>query len=640
MAPLTFSDTHNMVAFLSKSDTSEGFDQIMDFLNAHTIKYALVVNPTIYVSYIKQLWATGTVKKVNDDVQLRALIDGKKEIFTKLARMGYEKPPLTLTFYKAFFSAQWKFLIHTLGQCLSAKRTTWNEFSCSMASAVICLATCRKFNFSKYIFDSMVRNMDSPSVETHVFTFMLVQPQPQAEEEVEMHVASSPPALQDPTPTPHATPPQDQPLTPHASPPQDQLTTPHESSILLLTTSEEEGKEARKEKKSKHFGFKRLRKVGTAQRVESFTDTVLETNEEVVAMDVKSQEKLNQEGVSVAEPTVFDDEDVTMTMAQTLIKLKAKKAKLLDEPIAQKLHDEEYDDKEENIDWSAVAEQVQERHLDSIKKYQNLKKKPVSIAQARKNMIIYLKSMASYKMEYFRRMTYDKVRPIFEREYKKVQTLFKPDKDVQEPKTKRVTDETLLQDSFKKLRATEVSKSESTQEIPSNDSKEMTEEDVQNMLEIVPVPEFKVEALQVKYPIIDWEIHTECSRIYWKIIRVRGITEAYQIFEDTLKGFDRENLVALWNFVKEKFSSAVPSKDKEKALWFELKRLFERDAYDVFWKLQRYMHAPLTWKLYTNYGVHHVSSTRGHGIFMLTEKDYPLSNGVMILMLSGKLQVE
>nr|GEZ03844.1 hypothetical protein [Tanacetum cinerariifolium] len=89
-----------------------------------------------------------------------------------------------------------------------------------------------------------------------------------------------------------------------------------------------------------------------------------------------------------------------------------------------------------------------------------------------------------------------------------------------------------------------------------------------------------------------------------------------------------------------KFSLAVPSVDKEKALWVELKRLFELDAYDVLWKLQRYMHAPLTWKLYTDCRVHHVSSTRKHDIFMLTKKDYLLSNAVMILMLSGKLQVE
>nr|GFC94974.1 hypothetical protein [Tanacetum cinerariifolium] len=115
----------------------------------------------------------------------------------------------------------------------------------------------------------------------------------------------------------------------------------------------------------------------------------------------------------------------------------------------------------------------------------------------------------------------------------------------------------------------------------------MSKEDVQNMLEIIPVPEFKVEALQVKYPIVDYEIHTEDSRIYWKIIRVGRITEAYQSFKDMLKGFDREDLVALWNLVKEKFSSALPSVDKEKALWVKLKRLFEPDADDVLWKLQR-----------------------------------------------------
>nr|GEY60298.1 hypothetical protein [Tanacetum cinerariifolium] len=64
-----------------------------------------------------------------------------EKIFTELARMGFEKPPPKLTFYKAFLSIQWKFLLHTLIQCVSAKRIAWNEFSCSMASAVICLAT-------------------------------------------------------------------------------------------------------------------------------------------------------------------------------------------------------------------------------------------------------------------------------------------------------------------------------------------------------------------------------------------------------------------------------------------------------------------------------------------------------------------
>ncbi|GJW20213.1 hypothetical protein Tco_0030835 [Tanacetum coccineum] len=78
----------------------------------------------------------------------------------ELARMGYEKPSQKLTFYKAFFSPQWKYFIHTITQCLSAKSTAWNEFSSSMASLIICLATNQKFNLSKYIFDAMVKHLD------------------------------------------------------------------------------------------------------------------------------------------------------------------------------------------------------------------------------------------------------------------------------------------------------------------------------------------------------------------------------------------------------------------------------------------------------------------------------------------------
>ncbi|GJW28961.1 hypothetical protein Tco_0045836 [Tanacetum coccineum] len=82
-------------------------------------------------------------------------------IFDELTRIGYEKLSQKLTFYKAFFFPQWKFLIHTILQCLSAKTTAWNEFSITMVSAIICLVTNQKFNFSKYIFESMVKNLDN-----------------------------------------------------------------------------------------------------------------------------------------------------------------------------------------------------------------------------------------------------------------------------------------------------------------------------------------------------------------------------------------------------------------------------------------------------------------------------------------------
>nr|GFB20532.1 hypothetical protein [Tanacetum cinerariifolium] len=155
-------------------------------------------------------------------------------------------------------------------------------FGLLKVTAINLMLLGRKFNFSKYIFDNMVRNVDSPSkflmylrflqvvldhqvddmtthntrytshaltqkvfpnmrrvrkgflgIETPLFDSMLVQPQPQAEEGVEILTAPAPPSttsspsptnLWDPTPTPHD------------SPPQDQPTTPHESSMPLLTT--------------------------------------------------------------------------------------------------------------------------------------------------------------------------------------------------------------------------------------------------------------------------------------------------------------------------------------------------------------------------------------------------------------------
>nr|GEU43979.1 hypothetical protein [Tanacetum cinerariifolium] len=579
MANLAFADTHNMIALLFKSDASTGFDQIVDFINGHIIQYAFMVNPTIYVSCIKQFWAMVAIKKINNVVKLRALIDGKRmiviedviqqvlyfydadgmqclpneDIFTELARMGYEKPPPKLTFYKAFFSAQWKFLIHTLVQCISAKRTAWNEFSCLMAFAVICLATGRKFNFFKYIFDSMYT---SPAltqkvfanmrrigkgfsrVETPLFATMIVQPPPfvvKEESDVEVPAALTPPspttAPSSPPQEPIPTPPQAQPAAPSSPPQAKPQPDTSDSSISILNTLmdtcailsqkvshlEQEKiaqaleiiklkkrvKKLEKQQRSKSSGLKRLRKVRTSQRVESSTETIMgaqedaskqrgrieaiDADEDITLVDAETQVDLGAElqgrkdeytiaikDASVAEPTVFDDEEMTMTMAQTLIKMKSKKERLLDEQIAKRLHDEEVEqaaarEKQEKGDLEKAK--MQEKHLDNIKKYQSLKRKPISIAQARKNMIVYLKNMAVYKMEYFKGMTYDKMKNLQRKE----------------------AEETLLQECFKKLKAVEISGSHSTQDTLTNDPKEMSKEDVKNMLEIVPVSKFKTE---------------------------------------------------------------------------------------------------------------------------------------------------
>nr|GEX51623.1 putative ribonuclease H-like domain-containing protein [Tanacetum cinerariifolium] len=108
-----------------------------------------------------------------------------------------------------------------------------------------------------------------------------------------------------------------------------------------------------------------------------------------------------------------------------------------------------------------------------------------------------------------------------------------------------------LQEESSKRQKTEEG-SELTEE-PKAD--EISQEDLQQIMMIVPVEEVYVEALQVKYPIIDWE------------------------------RFDRDDLVRLWDLVKEMFNTTDPIDDKEKALWVELKILFEPDNDDILWKL-------------------------------------------------------
>ncbi|GKD30961.1 hypothetical protein Tco_1241739 [Tanacetum coccineum] len=124
-----------------------------------------------------------------------------------------------------------------------------------------------------------------------------------------------------------------------------------------------------------------------------------------------------------------------------------------------------------------------------------------------------------------------------------------------------------------------------------------------------------------------------------KIIRVGNHIEVYQVLEDMLKKFNRDDLVKLWSLVQERYNSSGLTKDKEIELWVELKMLFEINAENLL-ELQKYMHDPLKWWLYDMCVVHHASTEKGQDIFMLAEKDYPLTNRITTLMLSNKLRVD
>ncbi|GKC72023.1 hypothetical protein Tco_1117906 [Tanacetum coccineum] len=96
------------------------------------------------------------VKTVNGEVQLQALVDEKKIIITESTM----RRDLQLEDAEGVDCLPNSTIFEQL-TLMGSKTTIWNEFSSTMTSAIICLATNQKFNFSKYIFKSMVKNLDN-----------------------------------------------------------------------------------------------------------------------------------------------------------------------------------------------------------------------------------------------------------------------------------------------------------------------------------------------------------------------------------------------------------------------------------------------------------------------------------------------
>nr|GEU66613.1 hypothetical protein [Tanacetum cinerariifolium] len=152
-----------MVAILEKSEHNVDFHPIVDFLEASHLRYALTFKPTVYVSHIRQFWSTARIETTKERTKILATIDGSlrtifessirrnlklndevgisslpdAELFKNLTLMGYNiSPNQKFTFQKGQFSHQWKYLIHTIMQCLSPKSTGFNEFSSNIATTL------------------------------------------------------------------------------------------------------------------------------------------------------------------------------------------------------------------------------------------------------------------------------------------------------------------------------------------------------------------------------------------------------------------------------------------------------------------------------------------------------------------------
>nr|GEU46258.1 hypothetical protein [Tanacetum cinerariifolium] len=224
---LTFAETHNMIAYLIKSNASEGCNQIIDFLNGSSIKYALTVNLNIYVSCIKQFWTSVAVKKVNDVMRLQALVDKKKIIITESSirdalRLDDEE-----------------------GKGFSRVETPLFE-EMIVAQEVV------NEGYAEVNID------DVPAVgfaaEGDVSTADDVVP-----------IAVEEPSIPSPTPP-----------TPPTQPSQDQPSTSQDNIAQALEITKSKSRVKKLERKNKASKLKRLKRVGTAQRIDTSDDTIID----------------------------------------------------------------------------------------------------------------------------------------------------------------------------------------------------------------------------------------------------------------------------------------------------------------------------------------------------------------------------
>nr|GEX87751.1 putative ribonuclease H-like domain-containing protein [Tanacetum cinerariifolium] len=702
---------------------SSRFNQIIDFLNGCYIKYALTVNPNIYVSCIKQFWNIVAIKQVNDVTRLQALVNKKKvviteaairevvrlddaegvdclpneEIFTELARMGYEKPSTKLAFYKVFFSSLWKFLIHTILQSLSAKRTSWNEFSSAMAYIVIFLSTGKGFSWVETpLFDRMLVEQvieEGGDMKKSMLQLILLLKE-MILQLTEMMLKNHPYHLplhllhhhnhlkifyQHPRRVEH-------------------LEYDKVAQAMEITKLKRRVKKLEKGNRAKVLKLRRLKRVGTSQRINTSEDTVMDDasnqgriidemdkDDDVSLMDDKEEDKKEEEAkvveddqvqgrqaesqaeiykidldhaskvlkvvtaasetvsatstiISAAEPQVItatitaapvrvanastrrrkgvvirDTEEESTTssvipvdtkskdkgkwiMVEEPKPLKKKKQVEMDEEYARKLHAELNKD----IDWDAAINHVK----------QKAKEDPTV-----------------QRLDYFKGMSYDDMRPIFKVKFNSnMDYLLKTKEQMEEEESRALQsiNETPAQKAPKRRKLNE--------EV----------EDLKRHSEIVPDEDDDVytEAtpLARKVPVVDYEIINLNNKPYYKIIRADGTHQLYISFLTLLKNFDREDLEALWNLVKESFSTSKPKNFSDDFLLNTLGAMFEKpDRQAQVWKNQMSIHGQVkvkSWKLLESCGVHIITFSTTH-LILLVERRYPLSRFTLNQMLNA-----
>nr|GEV60139.1 hypothetical protein [Tanacetum cinerariifolium] len=269
------------------------------------------------------------------------------------------------------------------------------------------------------------------------------------------------------------------------------------------------------------------------------------TTSSIIPADTKSKDK--GKGIMVEEPKP----------------LKKKQQIEMDEEYARKLHAKLNKD----IDWDVAIDHVKLKAKEdpAVQRYQAIKRKPQTEAQARKNMMMYSKNVPSFRLDYFKGMSYDDIRLIFEAKFNSNVDFFLKTKEQMKEEESR---------ALQRINETPAERAAKRRKLDEE------VEDLKRHLEIVADEDDDVytEAtpLARKVPVVDYEIIEINNKPYYKIIRANGTHQLYISFLTLLKNFDREDLEALWNLVKETFSTSKPKNFSDDFLLTTLGAMFEK----------------------------------------------------------------
>nr|GEW51829.1 hypothetical protein [Tanacetum cinerariifolium] len=143
-----------MVAILEKGEYNIDFHPMVDFIAASSLRYALTVKPTVFVSHIRQFWSTARIETTDEGTQILATVDGIQRTVSESSL----RRNLMLRDEDGISSLPDTELFENL-TLIGPKCTGFNELSSNIATALVCLTTNRTYNFSKMIFDGMVKNV-------------------------------------------------------------------------------------------------------------------------------------------------------------------------------------------------------------------------------------------------------------------------------------------------------------------------------------------------------------------------------------------------------------------------------------------------------------------------------------------------